>query len=487
MRIAMVASECEPWAKTGGLADVVDAVSRALGTPAPAGLGHAVDVYLPWYRGLRPPAGLQPLELRVPVGSPRDDGPRYESVTLWSGQADGYRLRLVQHPASFDRAAFYMDADGDFRDNAARFTLLGRTALEAIRAEARPVDIIHGHDWQAGPALLSLRRRYAADPLLARSATMLTCHNLAYHGWTPSMDAWQLDLPPDVGSPEGVDLLREAIYTADIVNTVSPSYARESLTPEFGGGLHEALRDRGERYLGIINGIDTVLWDPATDPTLPAPYSVADLAQAPGPPGKAAARSALLERHGLDGDGPLLGVIGRLDPQKGFDLVADGAPALLDLGARLVVLGTGDRRLVADLLALAAERPERVVVMDRFDPEEARRIYAGVDLFLMPSRFEPCGQGQMIAMRYGTPPVVRRVGGLSDTVVDADADPAQGTGFVFGPAEPGALVAAVTRALAAWRDPARFKDIQVRGMTRDHSWAIPARQYEEAYRRILGA
>jgi starch synthase len=487
MRIAMVASECEPWAKTGGLADVVDAVSRALGAPAPAGLGHAVDVYLPWYRGLRPPAGLQPLELRVPVGSPRDDGPRHESVTLWSGQADGYRLRLVQHPASFDRAAYYMDAKGDFRDNAARFTLLGRTALEAIRAEARPVDIIHGHDWQAGPALLSLRHRYAADPLLARSATMLTCHNLAYHGWTPRSDAWQLDLPPDVGRPEGVDLLREAIYAADLVNTVSPSYARESLTPEFGGGLHEALRDRGERYLGIINGIDTVLWDPATDATLPAAYTAADLAQAPGPPGKAAARAALLERHGLDGDGPLLGVIGRLDPQKGFDLIADGAAALLDLGARLVVLGTGDRRLLADLLALAAERPERVVVMDRFDADEARRIYAGVDLFLMPSRFEPCGQGQMIAMRYGTPPVVRRVGGLSDTVVDADADPAQGTGFVFGPADPGALVAAVARALVAWRDPERFTGIQLRGMTRDHSWAVPARQYEAAYRRILGA
>ena len=195
MRIAMVASECEPWAKTGGLADVVDAVSRALGTPAPAGLGHAVDVYLPWYRGLRPPAGLQPLELRVPVGSLATTAPRYESVTLWSGPADGYRLRLVQHPASFDRAAYYMDADGDFRDNAARFTLLGRAALEAIRAEARPVDIVHGHDWQAGPALLSLRRRYAADPLLLASATMLTCHNLAYHGWTPSRDAWQLDLP----------------------------------------------------------------------------------------------------------------------------------------------------------------------------------------------------------------------------------------------------------------------------------------------------
>ncbi len=479
MRIAMVASECEPWAKTGGLADVVDALSRALGSAAPAGLGHQVDVYLPWYRGLTPPPGLRPLELRVPVGSRRRDGPRFEPVTLWSGDADGYRLRLVQHAASFDRDGLYLDAHGDYPDNAARFSLLGRAILEAIRAEARPVDVIHGHDWQAGPALLSLRHRYDVDPLLARSATMLTCHNLAYHGWTPRDQAWQLDLPDSVGEPEGVDLLREAIYAADIVNTVSPTYARESLLPESGGGLHEALRDRGDRYLGIINGIDTQLWDPATDPALVAGYDAADLA------GKAQVRADLVIRHGMDGAGPILGVVGRLDPQKGFDLVAAAAPALLDLGARLIVLGTGNRQLIGGLVALAHEHPDRVVVLDRFDADEARRIYAGADLFLMPSRFEPCGQGQLIAMRYGTPPVVRRVGGLADTVIDADADPRAGTGFVFGPAEPGALVEAVRRAIAALADDARFRRIQAQGMSRDDSWTVPARQYELAYQRAL--
>jgi starch synthase len=479
MRIAMVASECEPWAKTGGLADVVDALSRALGSSAPAGLGHEVDVYLPWYRGLTPPSGLRPLELRVPVGSPRRDGPRFEAVTLWSGEAEGYRLRLVQHAASFDRAGLYMDGGADYADNAARFSLLGRAVLEAIRAEARPVDMIHGHDWQSGPVLLSLRHRYDVDPLLARSATMLTCHNLAYHGWTPRDRAWQLDLPDRVGEPEGVDLLREAIYAADVVNTVSPTYARESLTPESGGGLHEALRDRGDRYLGIINGIDTQLWDPATDPALLATYDAADLS------GKAQVRADLVIRHGLDAGGPLLGVVGRLDPQKGFDLVAAAAPALLELGARLIVLGTGNRDLVAGLARLSLERPDRVVVLDRFDADEARRIYAGADLFLMPSRFEPCGQGQLIAMRYGTPPVVRRVGGLADTVVDADADPRAGTGFVFGPAEPGALVEAVRRATAALADEPRFRRIQAQAMARDDSWSVPARQYELAYRRAL--
>jgi starch synthase len=479
MRIAMVASECEPWAKTGGLADVVDALSRALGTPVPEGLGHEVDVYLPWYRGLTPPGNLRPLELRVPVGSPAADGPRHEPVTLWSGDGGGYRLRLVQHAASFDRDGFYVDANGDFIDNGARFTLLGRAALEAIRAEARPVDVIHGHDWQAGPLLLSLLQRYQADPLLAGAAAMLTCHNLAYHGWTPRERAWQLGLPAGVGSREGVDLLREAIGAADIVNTVSPTYARESLTPEFGGGLDDALRARGDRYLGIINGIDTQLWDPATDPALVAPYDVADLAA------KAHTRADLMARHGLAADGPLLGLIGRLDPQKGFDLVTAAAPVLLELGARLVVLGTGNEQLVAGLVRLAREHPDRIVVLDRFDRDEARRIYAGADLFLMPSRFEPCGQGQLIAMRYGTPPVVRRVGGLADTVIDADADPRAGNGFVFGPADPSALIEAVRRALEAFADAPRFRHIQEQGMARDHSWRGPARQYESAYERAI--
>jgi starch synthase len=478
MRIAMVASECEPWAKTGGLADVVDALSRALGRPEPAGPGHDIDVYLPWYRGLTPPAGLLPLELRVPAGSP-DGTSRHETVTLWSGQADGYRLRLVEHPPSFHRDSYYMDGSVDYADNPARFTLLGRAALEAIRAEVRPVDVIHGHDWQASPALLSLRHRYAGDPLLSGTATMLTCHNLAYHGWTPRSEAWQLDLPQSVGARDGVDLLREAVLAADMVNTVSPNYARESLTPEYGAGLEDALRDRGDRYIGIINGIDSGLWDPATDEALVAPYDGTDLAP------KALTKEDLAQRNGLDAGGPLLGVIGRLDPQKGFDLVTAAAPQLVAMGARLIVLGTGHPELVAGLRQLAARQPDRIAVLERFDRDEARRIYAGSDLFLMPSRFEPCGQGQLIAMRYATPPVVRASGGLADTVVDADDDPEQGTGFVFGPADPAALTEAVRRALVAMEEPLRFRRIQANGMARDHSWRAPAAQYEAAYGRAI--
>jgi starch synthase len=248
MRIAMVASECEPFAKTGGLADVVDALSRALGRA-----GHSVDVYLPRYRSLsHPPTDLVPREVVVPVGVDPALGPRGESgrrvtVTVWTGTADGYRLRLVEHDPAFAREGFYGGPAGDYPDNGMRFTLLGRAALETIRAEARPVDILHGHDWQAGPAVLSLRTRYAFDPLMARSATVMTCHNLAYHGWIPRDRAWALDLPEDIGDRHGVDLLRESVRIADLVNTVSPTYARESLTPEYGGGLDETLRQRGDR------------------------------------------------------------------------------------------------------------------------------------------------------------------------------------------------------------------------------------------------
>ncbi len=477
MRIAMMTSECEPWAKTGGLADMVDALARALGAR-----GHEVDVYLPLYRGLRAPAELEALDLAVPMGvdpaSGSEDGFERVRVVLRTGQADGYRLRLVDHEPSFDRAGYYGDASGDYPDNGARFTLLGRTALEAMRAEARPADVLHAHDWQGGPAILSLRLRYAHDPLLSRTRTLLTCHNLAYHGWVVRERAWSLDLPADVGYPEGVDLLREAIRAADMVNTVSPTYARESQTPEYGAGLDDVLRARGDRYVGIMNGIDADLWDPSRDDAIAARFSP------DAPQGKLACRRDLCARLGLDPSGPVLGVVGRLDPQKGFDLVADATGSLLDQGARLAVLGTGDHSLVAGLRAHAAEHPDRIALLERFDRGEARRIYAGADMFLMPSRFEPSGQGQLIAMRYGTVPVVRATGGLVDSVVDADIDPDAGTGFVFAAADAGALSAAVRRAIAAWHDGERWAGIVRRGMTADLSWDVPAARYEEAYRLV---
>jgi starch synthase len=356
--------------------------------------------------------------------------------------------------------------------------LLGRTALEAIRAERRPVDVLHGHDWEAAPALLLLRHRYAADEVLRSTASVLTCHNLAYHGWVPrsSVEA-QLDLPAHIGAADGVDLLREGIGAVDLVNTVSPTFARESLQPAFGAGVHDALVALGDRYLGILNGIDTQLWDPANDDALPARYSAADL------DGKAACRAALCSELAIDPGGTLFGMVGRLDPQKGFDLLTAAAPRLLAAGARLCVLGTGDHALIEGLRRLAGDWPDRLAVEERFDRDLARRIYAGADAFLMPSRFEPCGQGQMIAMRYGTPPVVRATGGLADTVRDVDADPSGGNGFSFGPADPGALAEACERAMALHADEPAWRHLQQRAMAADFSWAGPAAEYVAAYER----
>jgi len=473
MRIAMVASECEPYAKTGGLADVVDALSRALGQ-----LGHEVDVYLPRYRGIEVPAPAESLELTVPMGT----GP--VAVTLRSGRGRGYRLRLVDHPPSFDRPDYYVVEPGagpDYPDNGWRFTLLGRAALEAMRVENRVADVLHGHDWEAAPAILGLVHRYAADPAFAKVATVLTCHNLAYHGWVPRHEvAAQLDLPDDVGKADGVDLLREGLIAADLATTVSPTFAREALVTDVGAGVDDVLRAGAEigRYLGIINGLDNELWNPATDPDIVARYSASDLG------GKSYCRADLCAEIGLDDGGPVMAMVSRLDPQKGFDILAAAAPRLIDDGARICVLGTGDKRLVGTLQRLAEANPKRLAVVDRFDRGLARRMYAGADLFLMPSRFEPCGQSQMIAMRYGTPPIVRFTGGLVDTVADADEEPTIGTGFGFGPADPAALVGAARRAIAAFSDRTRWREIQRRAMATNFSWAGPANDYVAAYRSL---
>jgi len=477
MRVAFIAAECEPWAKTGGLADVVDALARALGQVGGDEILAPVDVFLPRYRGIEPPAGAVRRQLRVP--DPIAPGGATE-VTIVDVEGDGYRLRLVDHPPAFDREGYYGDAAGDFPDNAWRFGLLCRAALEQLRGEDPPVDLLHLHDWHAAPATL------VREPD-GRAATLLTLHNLAYHGWVPRDRIAELGLRPGAGgvprAAPGLDLLRAGIERADLVNTVSPGYAREALEPELGMGLDDVLRSRGDAFGGILNGLDTDLWDPATDRSLAATYDRADRS------GKAACRADLLGRVGLDpaDAGSVLGMIGRLDPQKGFDLLASAAPTLLRLGLRLVVLGSGSPEQVGSLRQLAAARPDRIALLERFDRDLARQIYAGIDGFLMPSRFEPCGTGQMIALRYGTPPIVRATGGLRDTVVDADASPATGTGFACEDASPEALVDACRRFLA-WHRPgsARWEALLDRGMAVDFDWrrsAAPA--YVAAYRRAI--
>jgi starch synthase len=486
MRIAFIAAECEPWAKTGGLGDVADALARSLGLVSGATDG-LVDVFLPRYRSVPIPASAGPgRPLRVP--DPQSLGGAVD-LTIIDVQANGYRLRLVDHPPAFDRDGLYgPPGGGDYADNAWRFGLLCRAALEVLRTEPeRPVDVIHVHDWHACPAVIFRDRWYADDPVLGRTATVLTIHNLAYHGWTPREALRQLGLARGDGvvatDADGIDLLGTGIERVEMANTVSPGYARESLTPELGFGLDGALRAKGDRYVGILNGLDTTVWDPARDPDLAAPYSADDLA------GKATCRADLLTRVGFDvaDGGPVLGMIGRLDPQKGFDLLADAAPRLLAAGARIVVLGSGDPKIAADLRTLAERKPDQVALLERFDRSMARRIYAGVDFFLMPSRFEPCGQGQMIALRYGTPPIVRRTGGLGDSVVDELRYPGEGTGFAFDAATPMALADACERAfeIRGAGGPA-WDGLVARGMAVDFDWTTgSAPQYVDLYRRAI--
>ncbi len=512
MRVVFIAAECEPWAKTGGLGDVVDALARAVarvgqgeadyehvvqsqiwvGTggvmgQAPAGshVEKPVDVFLPLYRGTPVPDGATSRPLAVP------DPLAPEGVTevhLVEFEARGYRVRLIDHPPAFDREGYYGNDDGDYPDNGWRFGLLCRAALEALLDDDRPVDVLHLHDWESMPAVLMRDIAYAGYPRISRAAVMVTIHNLAYQGWLSREQLAGLATPDEIAQlvgpyADGLLLLREGAKRAELVNTVSPGYASEIVTEAQGMGMDKVLGSLGHRFGGIINGLDTDVWDPATDKALPANYSRGNLA------GKATCRRALLAELGFEPeeDRPLLAMISRLDPQKGFDLLTKAARDLLVEGARIVVLGTGDPRLVSDLRLLAGRRSDAVAVIERFDRDLARRIYAGADLFLMPSRFEPCGQGQMIALRYGTPAVVHRTGGLADTVTDVDWCPEEGTGFVFDMATPEALLEACRRAISHYNagGPA-WAELQDRGMAIDWSWeAGPAEQYAASYRRAI--
>jgi len=486
LRVAFLAAECEPWAKTGGLADVVDALARALGHPEIDGVDGPVDVYLPRYRSVPAHATSILAEKTLAVPDPRARTGSSQ-VTVVDVAANGYRLRLVDHPAAFDRAGLYGDADGDYADNAWRFGLYGRAALEAMRAEGRPVDILHLHDWQAGPAAIFRDLWYREDEIVGPAALVMTLHNLAYHGWTANAALAQLGVRPEAGIPgqnaDGVDLLAAGIEAAEIVNTVSPTYAREALTPEFGMGLDRLLHACGDRFIGILNGLDTTVWDPATDRDLATPYSRKDRS------GKAECRADLLRRVAFDpaDDGPVIGMIGRMDPQKGFDLLAGATPELLARGGRVIVQGSGHASLADPFRELVRASPDRVALIEKFDRAMARRIYAGADFFAMPSRFEPCGQGQMIALRYGTPPIVHRTGGLADTVTDETADPGEGTGFVFTEETTAALVDASDRGFklrAAGGVP--WDGLLDRGMAFDFDWTTGAApKYVEAYRRAV--
>ena len=471
LRIAHIASEVVPFSKTGGLADVVGALP-----PAQAALGHRVLVVAPAHR--------TSLAAAVP-------GERAGEVA-----ALGFRAAICVHthrdvevvlldcPPLFVRPALYSLPDGDFPDNALRFAFFARAALAALHTRGG-ADVVHAHDWQAALAPLLLAEDGEARATAPGARTVLTIHNLAYQGVFPPWALDQCGLPRRLFHPGclefygQVNMLKGGLVAADALTTVSPTYAREVLTPEYGCGLEGVLAGRGGALTGILNGLDLEAWDPAADGHLPRTY---DLATASA--GKRAAKQALAAEAGLaPGDRPLAGMVSRLAEQKGADVVAAAADGIVRLGFDLAVLGTGERRYEEQLQASARAHPGRVALSSRFDEGLAHRIYAASDVFLMPSRYEPCGLGQMSAMRYGALPVVTRTGGLADTVADAETD--GGTGFVLAAPTPAALLDALARARAVLAAPARLAAMRRAGMTADFSWRASALRYLGLYRSLL--
>jgi starch synthase len=464
-RILFVTAEAAPLVKVGGLADVAAALPKAL-----VALGLDVRVLLPAYGVLdREAWNMRPYGRPFPVSL----GGEPQVGRLWRTELDGVPFLLADHEPTFGgQRRIYSD---DPATDAARFTVfcaLALGALTQLEADWRP-DLVHLNDWHTGP-LGRWLRGLAGDGV--DYPTLLTIHNLQYQGLVlRASTGWSGNLLP--ATRDGlVNFLAEGLLAADAINTVSPTYAREILTPELGAGLWPLLRSRAGDVHGIVNGIDTTTFDPATDPAIPARYDVTDLA------GKARCKEALQREVGLPArpDVPLLGMVGRLAEQKGLDILYAALPDVLGrLDLQLVLLGTGDPAIEAGLAGLALRYPESVRLLRRFDAALAQRIYAGADIFLMPSRFEPCGLGQQIAMRYGTVPLVRSTGGLVDTVRDL-SEP-DGTGVRFDDYTPGALAAAVDRTLVAYRQPETWRAAQRRGMEQDLSWAPSARRYAELY------
>ena len=464
MKIVFAAAEAAPYAKVGGLADVAGSLPQAL-----AALGHEVTLYLPLHGTIdRARSGISKTgPSRAFLFGGRSVRASYPTITR-----EGVRVTFVDNARILARDKVYGAPD----DNK-RYAFFCRAVFEDLR-DARP-DVVHAHDWHA--ALLV--------PLVARGlknvATVFTIHNLAYQGRTSADVLKAIGLPRarlPIEDPKECNPMARAIATADIVSTVSQRYAEEILTPEFGERLSDLLRSRRRRLVGIVNGIDTKAFDPATDPNIPAHYSADD------PTGKAKDKEAL-QREGklaVDSMAPVYGVVGRLVEQKGIDLLTAVAPRLLERGGQIVVLGSGEPSYEAKWKELAARSAGKLWLTLGFDASLAQRIYAGSDLFLMPSRFEPCGLGQLISFRYGTIPVVHAVGGLAETVRDVDAEPKNGNGLSFSQYSAKAFAAALDRSVKRFAaDGAPWVELVQRAMREDHSWAASAKRYADLYKKAV--
>jgi starch synthase len=489
LNIVMAASEAVPYVKTGGLADVAGALPIEL-----AKLGHAVTLVVPRYRSFqtdgRSLRSLGPIRVQTSRGFV--DAGLEEDLIPVGVAGRSVRVVAVRYDPYFDRVGLYQGPDGDFKDNLERFAFFSRAIVEVVAflgsSRREPIHVLHLHDWQTALAAVYLKTMERDRAIVRDVRTLLTLHNVGYQGIFPGPQFSETGLPLDLFTPTGlefygsVNLLKGGILFADEVSTVSPTYAKEIMTPDGGFGLEGVLAGRRDGVTGITNGIDVDSWNPETDRHLAANYSRANLS------GKAICKTALQLELGLPNrEVPLIGVIGRLTSQKGFDLLAEIIPELMAVGVQIAILGTGDRSLEARFQSAKEQYPQQIGLSLQFDEGRAHRIEAGADMLVMPSRYEPCGLTQLYSLRYGTIPIVRRTGGLADTVVPyrpSTALAGEATGFHFAEVSADSLLSTTLLALKVYTDRGVWKSIQQAAMAVDCSWERSAREYVEVFRRL---
>lgn len=484
LNILIVSAEVAPFAKTGGLADVAGALPRAL-----AKLGHDVRVLMPCYRQV----SEGPWDLKLAKGGLQlegaglpDDMPR--SFQLRESVLPGSQIPIyfVDQPQYFDRERLYGPVGEDYADNGDRFVFFARAALASLKALAFLPDVIHLNDWHTGFLPVYLRTTFRDDAFYKRISTLFTVHNLAYQGLFPDWQFGRTGLDWNLYTAEGLEFygqmntMKGALLFSDKLNTVSPRYAEEIRTAEFGCGLEGVLRGRSADLSGIINGLDIEDWDPLTDKNLPVNYGPESLEK------KAQVKRELKKELGLpDDDVPLVAMVTRLDNMKGLSLVEEITDYIMHMDMQFILLGNGDPRFHESFQRLADTYPDKAAVRLKFDNGLAHRFEAAADIFLMPSRFEPCGLNQLISLRYGTVPVVRAVGGLADTVAEFDPKTGKGNGFIFHEYNSMGLFNALKRALEVYRTPAAWRQLQRQGMAADFSWSASAKKYEALYRELV--
>ncbi len=478
MNILLASSEVFPYSKTGGLADMVGALSKAL-----AADGHSVTAVTPLYRGIREKhKGLRQTDLAItlPLGA------LSVSASVWKAEpAPGLTLLFVDQPDFFDRPALYGEGGKDYPDNAARFVFFSKAVAHLARVAKTPPEIVHVHDWQVGLVPLFIRygeRNGTWDEL---PASVITIHNLAYQGVFPPWDYGLTNLPWDYYSPQGLEFynqmncLKAGIVFSDMITTVSPRYAREIMTEQYGCGLDGVLRSRQERLAGILNGVDYSEWNTDKNPLLNFQYSADDFS------GKAQQKLALQREMGLpvDGDTPLFGTVSRLADQKGVDIAIASLEEMLAAPMQFILLGSGDPTFERSFKQLQQRYPDKVAVKIGYDHGLSHRIEAGCDFFLMPSRFEPCGLNQMYSLRYGTIPIVRVTGGLDDSVTDITENPEHADGIKFYEYSSRALTKAIRKALVLFENRELLDHYRRNGMHVDYSWEHTTHEYEAVFRR----